>query len=513
MRMDFTTPNNTRRESNGHIEKIRAGQLVPAMAVPFRQNEGGIIRQEIAIELDPLAGRLNTPPTLQIDVVMVPVQAIYALANPNDPTAHLTDVIRERLKAGTVLFPLEADNLIAQRCGINPKRINGVSMVTSALGVGYNAAVNYLRRSKYHKADILLGTNRAVTPALLGSTVLQRLNAVLDPDHRINGAVELRIPNMTLPVLGVTRTASGNMAGAANMNNSSSNFNVGFNGVAMNVAFDGLNAAMTAHLNGAQAGHISLHDFEIGEYRDALARKIDDTIRENPVDGPDIVASWAFGLGFDSFQPVKLASRTIILTPDIIASTDTVGVQQDIVVSDMSASLAITFPVPRSELGCIVYTFVSLKPEETLGQMPHPILTEPWGPIKMIDEAQLLDPVPVLGRELDSQISLANETVPFMYTGHNALKKAYFQYGLGRRLDPTTVENKTAIWQYKVPLSVTPSSILYPETLSQFPFANHAGEIATTYIRSSAIIRTPMIEGPTPVEALPVEISQLVEGN
>jgi hypothetical protein len=61
--MQSAFPNTSRNETVGVIEKIRAGQLVPVMAVPFSQNEGGVVNQRIFVELEPLAGRLLTPPT------------------------------------------------------------------------------------------------------------------------------------------------------------------------------------------------------------------------------------------------------------------------------------------------------------------------------------------------------------------------------------------------------------------------------------------------------------------
>jgi hypothetical protein len=145
--------------------------------------------------------------------------------------------------------------------------------------------------------------------------------------------------------------------------------------------------------------------------------------------------------------------------------------------------------------------------------MPHPILTQPWGAQNRIEDTMNLDPVAILGRDLDSNISTANETQVYMWGGYNGLKRSYSQYGLSRRLDATSVENKTAIWQYRVPLSVTPNSILYPSNLSQYPFSNSLNEIATVSVQSAAVIRTSTVFGPTPVEALPAEISELMEGN
>ena len=81
--------------------------------------------------------------------------------------------------------------------------------------VSHNAAVNFLRQRKYVKATTLLAGNTLSTPALIGQTMLDRLNGVLDPDDRINGKVQLEIPDMILPVQGIGLT--GNTPPAASM--------------------------------------------------------------------------------------------------------------------------------------------------------------------------------------------------------------------------------------------------------------------------------------------------------
>jgi hypothetical protein len=115
-----------------------------------------------------------------------------------------------------------------------------------------------------------------------------------------------------------------------------------------------------------------------------------------------------------------------------------------------------------------------------------------------------LDPVPVTFRELDAACGAVNENTVAFYTGLNQLKTLYMNYGLSRMLNPTTVANKTAVWQLEVPLSVTPSSVLYPETLGHYPFADQNAEVVTYVVTSNAVLPTPMVVGPTPVETLSV---------
>ena len=73
-----------------------------------------------------------------------------------------------------------------------------------------------------------------------------------------------------------------------------------------------------------------------------------------------------------------------------------------------------------------------------------------------------------------------------------------------RGTDPTTIEHKNSIWQYALPLSVSPENILYPADISHAPFIlNAPTDDAVSYrCVSQASIASPMVLGPTPVERL-----------
>lgn len=172
------------------------------MAAAIKGNEGGMLSQSVTFELDPIAGRMVTPITGEIVSVVVPVQAIDAIKDPEAAYAGMTEVIREKILSGQPLFGLENETEISKRCGVNPRSIGGVKKVNEMVRLAHNAAVNYLRMRKYVKASVLLHSSTAITPAILSSTVLERLNGVLDPDDHINGAVQLDIPNVNMPVLG-----------------------------------------------------------------------------------------------------------------------------------------------------------------------------------------------------------------------------------------------------------------------------------------------------------------------
>ena len=56
---------------------------------------------------------------------------------------------------------------------------------------------------RFHRAALRLANNYTIAPAIISQTVLDMFNAVLDPDDRINGAVQLNMPSVVLPIDGI----------------------------------------------------------------------------------------------------------------------------------------------------------------------------------------------------------------------------------------------------------------------------------------------------------------------
>jgi len=505
--MSYDKPMNIRRESRTLVGRFRGGKLAPMIAVGVRGNEGGMLSQTVTFENDPVPGRMISAMYGEVICVFVPVQAIDAIKDPSAAYAGLTDVIREKLLTGNPLFGLETEGEISKRCGVNPRSVGGVKKVNEMVRLAHNAAVNNLRLRKYNKAVQLLHSNTAITPALISSTVLERLNGVLDPDDRVNGSVQLDIPNMQLPVpitklggtVAATTTGVGYSASAAGV----TAVGVGANTTTFN--FGTGQTQLFATLNGASAGNVSLVDFYNAEKMDKLTRTMAQMVTDNPEYGEEMVLRWAHGLSVETgATPFVIYEGRQQFGRNIVGAMDTAGVNAETIRSDMALTMTYSVPIPRTELGGIIVTFGSLKPDETLASQPHPILSDVWGVDNFVAAELALDPVAVTYRELDSDCLSTQESTISMYTGYNALKALYVHYGLNRHLDKTTVANKTAIWQLEVPMSVTPSSVLYPETLSHYPFADQNAEVCTYVISSQAVLPTPMIMGPTPVEALAI---------
>lgn len=206
-----------RREMRNLVGRFRGGKLAPVMMTAVKGGESGMLSQAINMELDPIPGRLISPVTAEFIAVFVPLQAIVAVTAPSDPTAGLTEVVRKRLMNGDQLFGYDGEHEISRRVGVNPRSISGGKRVLTAVRHAHNVAVNFLRRRLYIYAEQIAQGGSGVTPALLSSTVLQRLNGVLDPDDHINGEVDLKfspgtqapVKGLGVPSAGTTSTATG----------------------------------------------------------------------------------------------------------------------------------------------------------------------------------------------------------------------------------------------------------------------------------------------------------------
>ena len=234
---------------------------------------------------------------------------------------------------------------------------------------------------------------------------------------------------------------------------------------------------------------------------DDLVREMRAMIDANPEYGEEMVMRWVHGLSVDNGRmPVLLAERSVVFGRDIVGAMDTAGVEDDVKRSDFAVQINVTVPVPAAELGWNVYTFLVLAGRNSRRSRIRSFQAARRAELRR--GRNVLDPQPVLIRELDANCAQAQETTIAMYVGHNEMLRNYQHYGLNRQLNPTTVENKTAIWQLEIPISVTPENILYPADLPHYPFADQLAEVCTYTIASSATLKTPIVFGPTPVEEL-----------
>lgn len=519
--MSALLPQDMRREMNAKASTCKAGLLQPVMAVPLDMGEGAMLNQSVTLELEPLAGRMLTPVTAEMFMVFVPTAAIDAIKAPAAAYAGVPEVVKEKLLTGAPLFGLETEGVLTQRLGIEALPVAGVKKVCENIRLAHNVAVNFLRKRRYAYAVEILHTNTAITPALLSQTVLDRLLGVLNPEERVNGAVQLDLPSVQLPVEGIgligspTNMSPGVTTARGKTTDEdwqTSNSNVlSTASISAQLAIRTFSSGATmrpnifAELNGIAGGNISLTDFANAQYMDRITRAMRSIIDENPVDGEEQVLRWAFGLTLEPGRnPYLLAERSEIFGQARARATDGVGMVDDVSVSKMVHEMSISVPVPKTELGGVVITFISVKPDEMLLNQPHPVATRPFGMRNRISERMKLDPVPVTMREVNGDVGVGSETTVAFYTGANALAKSYVSYGFTKDTNPANVENKIAIWQYAIPASVTPENVIYPASISQYPFQNSAGDICRYHCASVATISTPEFFGPSPVETVAV---------
>lgn len=499
MPVNFRGPRNVRRDTRMSAGKFKGGKLAPVMAVPVRESEGGMLTQDITMELDPIAGRMLTPITASVTCVFVPVQAMHALRYSDKAYPGAADVIRSMLLAEQPLFGVTGETEISRRCDVVPRSVGGVKSVSEAVHIGHNAAVNYLRQRKYVNAALLPFGNTSMSPALIGNTALDRLNGVLDPEDRVDGKVDFtgKIPVSGLVGAGAKDPVTGEVGYVDKVivgsGNNWLNLRRKPNSTGGNIA------DLWADLGAADG--VSLRDFYRAERMDKLTRQMRGLVDANPQFGEELAVRWAYGLSVDAGpQCFVLYEREVEFGTNFRRATD--GAGMDTARTEGFQTFSFAVPIPKTEFGGMIYTFLSVKPDETISSQPHPLLTSPWVAQNFVKDEMALDPVPVLVRDLNGDCLPAQEETVVMYIGNNRLREDYRHWGWNRQLDPTTVEAKTAVWQLDVPLSVTPESVIYPADLPQYPFVDQLAEICTYSVQSRAVIQTPMIFGPLPVEEL-----------
>lgn len=514
---DYSAPRNVRRVNRTSADRMRAGLCQPVMAEAIQPNESGTLSQTITFELDPVMGRLHTPVFAEMFAVFVPIEACYQLFHPDDPTAGVTEIARMRFLQGTNMFGMIPENDMTKRMGIKPRSINGQRMVCSVSLAAMNAAINFMRLQKYSKAPVRTWDAAGAIRALIGDTILDRLNAVLDPDDRINGQVSLDLPDMQLPVNGIgvhTNPAiSTNISVRETGQTAPVTFARAVSPATAQNAYLEVNAnnvpTIYAEFNGAIGGNLSLADFYRAETMDRLTRVMAQVLEAHPERGQEAILRWVHGLATNvADQPFYLARQTVKFGSSLQGAVDSAGIEGDVLRTDLVAQTRFTVPIPRTELGGIVVTFATVKPDETLADMPHPILSAPWAPQNFAADEMKIEPQPVLVRDLNSECLAADETQVVAWAGLNELKRNYVDYGFSRRLNPTTVEAKNSIWQLEIPVSVDAGNIFYPPNFPQYPFVDQAAEVVFMQTNSIAIIQTPTVFGPTPVEKLEIVDAQ-----
>lgn len=522
--ISFQEPKRIRRMPKANTGRMRGGKLYPVMVHAVRGGESGTLSQRFALELDPIPGRLISEMTAEMYTIFAPVQAMDAIKDPGAAYAGMTEVVREKLLGASPLFGLEAEGTISRTAKVNPKMVSNVKYVNEVVRLAYNCAVNMLRQRRYFRATLVAHSNTAILPAILAETVLDKINGVLDPDDRINGAFELQFPDLTLPVQNIYGDGTHSAAAAQSEVNPDGTMAAGVTITTASVRMKRTNTSpltyepITAMFDGSAAGaSMSLQDFYNAQTMDKFARIMDQMMRDNPQYGEEMVLRWSHGLSIDAGRlPFILAERRVPINKGLKGATDTTGIEDDVLRTDAGVQISLAVPIPKTELGGVIITLVCLKPDEALASQPEPFLSEAWTADNYVADTMELDPQPVRVRDLYSDCLTADENNIVAYTGLNALKELYVDYGFSRILDLEDVEAKTAIWQLTVPLSVNPDNVNYPDYLEHgiFPFGGtemSPEDVATFTIESVQNSPTPMIVGPAPIEDIGASNVDIIE--
>ncbi|WP_282127561.1 hypothetical protein [Roseobacter litoralis] len=500
MRNKYMNPSDNRSEFISTGGRFRGGKLSPVGFQIYRESEGAMLNASVNYELDPVAGRMITEVNADMIAVYVPAPAIDALKNPEDDYPGNAEVFRQKLMSGNPVFDLEPEGEISQRCGVQPRSINGTKMVNESVRLAHNCAVNFLRRRKYVKAAQLDKDNMAVTPAILKSTVLDRLNAVLDPEDRVNGAIDFSA-NLPIRSKGLDLGQGGRRVPAVQLSSSTPYPTKDANDYYKLGAGEipGLpNVGIFAELS---VGSITLKDFYEAENMHRLVLEMRAMVDKHPEYGEELVARFAAGLSVEvGNQPFIVYNESGVLGRNIRSGMD--GPNLDTMQTDMTYRHEFMRPIPATEFGGVVIIFASIRPDEALASQPHPIASDVWSARNYVADEMAIDPVPVTVRDLYADCDQADENTVVCYNGNNHLMKSYVNYGFSRNTNPLDIENKTAIWQLEVPMSVTPESVIYPEELSHYPFEFQEGEVCTYRSEFGSNVRTPIVFGPAPVEEL-----------
>lgn len=512
--INFQTPRSRRTEPLTHASRFRGGVLQPVSCHLLEQGEGGTLLERITLELDPIAGRLESQINVTFQTVFVPLLASDHFINQDYWVRGNAEHMRDRLENGNAIFHLEPEHEISRAMGVVPRSIGGVKKVSAEIRAAHGSAVTYLRRRLYRDAVEVDVENKFITPALLSSTILDRFNAVLDPEDRINGGVNIG-GTQYIRGIGLSHLGTG-ATGSPNMRESDGSEPRNVTGWRVDDAASAGSAVMVVEEDPDRPGFpfiraefadkgadVALSDFYNAQKTDGFMREFRRIMDENPQFGDDVVSRIVHGLNIETGkEPFMLYETKKAFGKGVSVPTDGASMEQDVLFSHMAHVEEFAVPIPASEFGGMVITFVSVKPDEVLPAQPRPNLTRPRKGRNFLADEMKIDPEPVTVRDLDADCLPEDEQTVAFWVGPNHLERNYAHYNFVRGTDMEAVATKSAIWQYPLPLSVTPENVIYEPELDHYPFADQQADIVRCTVSSVLGVQTPMVFGPTPIERL-----------
>ena len=496
-----------RNWSNAHFGGMQAAKLHPLSMCKFNPDEGGTVQTQLNVKLAPVSGHMRSKAYVEVVQIFAPLQAIEKL-DSDDADAGVTEMTRRRLLEGTTIGGLGGENQISKACNIHPKKVGGAAKVDRSVFLAYNAAVNHLRLTKHHEADLLDDSAAVIVPAVLSATVLDRFDGVLDPEKLVDGAISL---TGSVPVKGIGVQPSRN-ATDSNITMKETGWETSADHVtypsARNTGVDNQvfvrsdpvtgEPEVMADLTGTT--DLTLRDMVESYKLDGLIRDFAQMIQDDPVHGEEKVARALYGLSVDYDATCQVMYRKVHeLTAMHRVPMD--GPSANDVNAHFELDTTISTLVPRSELGGQLVTLVSVKPLEMMAGQPDPHQTKAFELVNRIHDETQLDEVLVTRKDVESDVANSDADTPVFWTGHNRLLFDYRTQGPNAQQVANT-EVKSSMWIYEIPSSVTPENVSYPGTIDMYPFYNWDGAHAEYTIMQNAVISTTLAKGPTPVERI-----------
>lgn len=467
---------------NTHFGGMEAVKAHPLSMCRFRPDEGGTVSTSLNVKLAPVSGYMRSKAYVDVVQIFVPYQAIEKLWLDTQPDAGVTEMARRRLMAGEGV-PVIDQHIIDRCCNVHPRSVGGVKRVSASIRYAYNAAVNHLRKSAYHDAELLDRHDGAIQPAVLTANVLERFAGVLDPERNVDGAINLT-GDLPLKIDGATANSVLGTSTAAD---------------GESVVETTIGTQFYTDLGGT--GEISLRDMIVSQKVDGLVRKFAQMIQDDPVNGEEVVERALYGLTVDFDHNCQVVYRKV---HELAAmhQRPTDGASINDVSGHFELNTSFATMVPRSELGGQLVTIAMVKPVETLAAQPDPSQTEQWQLVNRVHDETQLDEVLLTRADLESGVSAQDQDAPVFWVGHNALAHNYATQGPNEQ-QTHNVEMKSSMWTYEIPTSVTPENVSYPEAgIGMYPFFNWNGAHAEYTINQVAAISTSLAKGPTPVERI-----------
>lgn len=504
-----------------HYGGFEAVTFHPVACVRFRPNEGGQVMTNVDLSLAPVTGYLRSKISVQAVQVFVPYQALDKLENPDDEHGGNTEAIKKRFTAGIAGIGLEEENVISKACYAHGIQTGSGIMVQKSIRLAYIAAVNHLRQTIYHGADLLENDVNEIVRATLAASVLQRFDGVLDPEPLSDGAINL---TGELPVKGIYGLeAYPGQVQLASTNSSmvDANGDPAPQGTRSSAAWAGDLSGGSNHriyvereadgrvkvssdLSGA--GEFTLRDLMEGQRMEQLIRGFAQIVTDDPVHGEEAVRRALYDLTMDVRDvPQVMFNQNYQISAQPHQPMDAAGVNE--VSGHFKMMDTFGTIVPRTELGGQLITMLVVRPLERMARQPDPAQTEVWQPINRVHDELQLDPVKLTRADLESDVSPSNRDTESFHTGHNRIKLSYSASGINEAQTNSSVEMKSSMWDFAIPVGLTPENINYPDVLPSdfmYPFAYWNGHEAEYTISQTARIATKLAAGPSPIERLQI---------